>query len=231
MKIVLVCGHYGCGKTNLALNLAARYAERGRTALIDMDVVNPYFRSSDYKAIPALQTVRVISPTSAGTTIDAPCLSPEIFAAFDGGYDTAIFDVGGDDAGATSVGQFAARIREADPDYEMLYVINRYRAGVATPDLAAEILAEIEAASRLKATGIVNNSHLCSLTTAEDVLCTADYARAVAERCGLPLVGTAVERRLLDGHDWDQPIAVDVIVSTPWAGEETGFTPTDTECQ
>ena len=148
MKIILVCGHYGCGKTNFALNLAARYAERERVTLVDLDVVNPYFRSSDYKEIPALHGVRVISPTSAGTTIDAPCLSPEIFAAFDGGYDTAIFDVGGDDAGATSVGQFAARIREADPDYTMLYVINRYRAGVATPEAAAEILREIETASR-----------------------------------------------------------------------------------
>lgn len=219
MKIILVCGHYGCGKTNFALNLAARYAERGRVALVDLDVVNPYFRSSDYKEIPALDGVRVISPTSAGTTIDAPCLSPEIFAAFDGGYDTAIFDVGGDDAGATSVGQFAARIREADPDYEMLYVINRYRAGVATPEAAAEILREIETASRLKATGIVNNSHLCSSTTAEDVLSTAGYARETAAACGLPFVGTAVDRRLIGGHDWEKPIAIDVIVSTPWAGE------------
>lgn len=217
MRIVLVCGHYGCGKTNLALNLAARYAREGRTALVDMDVVNPYFRSSDYKEVPTLQNVHVISPTSAGTTIDAPCLSPEIFAAFDGDYDTAVFDVGGDDAGATSVGQFSARIRQADPNYEMLYVINRYRAGVATPDAAAEILREIEAASRLKATGIVNNSHLCASTTAQDVLITAAYARDVAARCGLPLVGTAVERRLLGGQDWEKPIAIDVIVSTPWA--------------
>lgn len=219
MKIVLLCGHYGCGKTNLSLNLAAEYAKEGRVALVDLDVVNPYFRSSDYKEIPALAGVRVISPTSAGTTIDAPCLSPEIFAAFDGGYDWVIFDVGGDDAGATSLGQFAARIREADADYEMLYVVNRYRAGVATPDAAAEILREIEAASRLKATGLVNNSHLCSTTTAEDVLSTAGYAREVASHCGLPLVGTAVERRLLDGQDWEKPIAIDVIVSTPWAKE------------
>ena len=99
----------------------------------------------------------------------------------------------------------------------MLYVINRYRAGVATPDDAERILREIEAASRLKATGIINNSHLCALTTAEDVLSTSGYARNVAARCGLPLVGTAVERRLLGGQDWEKPIAIDVIVSTPWA--------------
>ena len=95
MKIVLVCGHYGCGKTDLALNLAAQYAKEGRTALVDMDVVNPYFRSSDYKGLPALEGVRVISPASAGTTIDAPCLSPEIFAAFDGGYSTRRFSTSG----------------------------------------------------------------------------------------------------------------------------------------
>ena len=219
MKIVLVCGHYGCGKTNFSLNLAAHYAKEERVALVDLDVVNPYFRSSDYKEISVLAGVRVISPASAGTTIDAPCLSPEIFSAFDGGYDRVIFDIGGDDAGATSLGQFSARIREADPNYEMLYVINRYRAGVATPSAAAEILREIEAASRLKATGIINNSHLCSTTTAEDVLSTAGYAREVAAFCGLPLVGTAVERRLLDGQCWEKPIAIDVIVSTPWAEE------------
>ncbi len=218
MKIILVCGHYGCGKTNFSLNLAAQFSAEGhRVALVDLDVVNPYFRSSDYKELPGLRSVRVISPTSAGTTIDAPCLSPEIFAAFDGDYDRVIFDVGGDDAGATSLGQFAARILEADPHYEMWYVINRYRTGVATPEAAAEILEEIQAAGRLKATGIVNNSHLCSLTTAEDVFSTAGYAHQVAAACGLPLVATAVERRLMGERDWEKPMAIDVLVSTPWA--------------
>lgn len=216
MKPIIICGHYGCGKTNYSIHLAGQLNQQGvKTALVDLDVVNPYFRSSDYGNIASLRGVKVIAPTSAGTTIDAPCLPPEIFSVFDGDYGAAVFDVGGDDAGATALGQFAARICEQP--YEMIYVINRYRSQVADTAGAVEILREIEAASRLKATGILNNSHLSGLTTAEDILASLDYANRVAAACALPLTGTTAPEALAPQLAGVQNlIPLPIVVKPPW---------------
>lgn len=189
-RFTVVTGHYGCGKTNLSVNLAidltARYAQ---VTLVDLDVVNPYFRSSDYTAMLERHGVRVIAPTFAGTTLDTPVLSPQIASAFlsDG---AVIFDVGGDDAGATALGRYSSDI--APLDYDLLYVINRYRSLTTTPEEAAALLAEIEGAAHLKATGVVNNSHLRGDTTASTVLGSLEFARETARLLGLPLRFTTV---------------------------------------
>ena len=158
--IIVVAGHYGCGKTNLSINLAHHLAQQGEAVtLVDLDLVNPYFRSSDYQEEMEERGIHVISPLYASTNLDIPALSPEINSVFVKPEGHVIFDVGGDDAGAAALGRFAAKIRESGP-YEMLYVINRYRVLTSSAAEAAAILPEIEASSRLKATGIVNNSHL-----------------------------------------------------------------------
>lgn len=215
MKLVLVCGHYGCGKTNLSIHLASELAQNYRTALVDLDVVNPYFRSSDYTALPSLERVTVISPTAAGSTIDAPYLRPEVFSVFDAGYEAAVFDVGGDDAGAIALGQYAARI--AQQGYEMLYVINQYRPLVAQPAEAVAILREIETASRLKATGLINNSHLGALTNPQHIRESLPYAQEVSRLSGLTLVGTTAPVQLASElTDVDPLIPVEIVVRPPW---------------
>lgn len=194
-RFTIVTGHYGSGKTNLSINLALDVARSyEEVMLVDLDIVNPYFRSSDYTAMLAGHGVRVISPTFAGTTLDTPSLSAEVSAAFDTAG-AVVFDVGGDDVGATALGRYAREISAID--HEMLYVVNRYRNLTAEPAEAAALLAEIEAACHLKATGVVNNSHLKEETTSATVLDSLDFGRQTAALLGLPLRFTTVPERLL----------------------------------
>lgn len=194
-RFTIVTGHYGSGKTNLSINLALDVARSyDEVMLVDLDIVNPYFRSSDYTAMLAGHGVRVISPTFAGTTLDTPSLSAEVSAAFDTAG-AVVFDVGGDDVGATALGRYAREISAID--HEMLYVINRYRNLTAEPAEAAQLLAEIEAACHLKATGVVNNSHLKDETTSATVLDSLDFGRETAALLGLPLRFTTVPEHLI----------------------------------
>jgi energy-coupling factor transporter ATP-binding protein EcfA2 len=221
-RFTVITGHYGCGKTNLAINLALDLAsEHGEVMLVDLDIVNPYFRSSDYTAMLERHGIRVISPTFAGTTLETPSLSAAVNAAFEcAGH--VIFDVGGDDAGATALGRYSKEI--AAIDYELLYVINRNRNLTATPAEAVALLAEIEHASHLKATGVVNNTHLRDETTLETVLGSLPYARETAALLGLPLVFTTVPEGLAGEFSPQSGAAsyvenaypVTIHVRTPW---------------
>jgi hypothetical protein len=221
-RFTVVTGHYGCGKTNLSINLALDLAREGReVTLVDLDIVNPYFRSSDSRELLTQHGVRLIAPTFAGTTLETPSLPAEIYSAFQVAG-PVIFDVGGDDAGATTLGRYAQEV--AALDYELLYVINRYRNLTSTPAEASALLAEIEAASHLKATGIVNNSHLQAETTAQTVLDSLEFGRETAGLLGLPLVATTVPAHL--AHEFaetpgeasyvENAYPVVVYVRTPW---------------
>jgi len=221
-RFTVVTGHYGCGKTNLSINLALDLARtHEEVMLVDLDIVNPYFRSSDYAAMLAGHGVRVISPTFAGTTLDTPSLSAAVHGAFDT-TGAVVFDVGGDDVGATALGRYAREI--ASIDHEMLYVINRYRNLTGGPQEAAALLAEIEAACHLKATGVVNNSHLKDETTAATVLDSLEFGRQTAALLGLPLRLTTVPERLLGALPGEPGAAgfvenaypIKIHVRTPW---------------
>ncbi|MBN2248687.1 MAG: ParA family protein [Coriobacteriia bacterium] len=221
-RFTVITGHYGSGKTNLSINLAldltATYDE---VLLVDLDVVNPYFRSSDYAVMLEGHGVRVISPTFAGTTLDTPSLSAAVHGAFDTSG-AVIFDVGGDDVGATALGRYSKEISAID--YDMLYVINHYRNLTAEPAEAAALLTEIEAACHLKATGVVNNSHLRDETTAATVLDSLDFAGQTAALLGLPLRFTTVPKRLAQEISgipgaaglMENAYPIEIHVRTPW---------------
>lgn len=190
-RITVICGHYGCGKTNLALNLALEAAAAGETVtVVDLDIVNPYFRSSEYGGLLEKNGVRLIAPVFAGTTLDTPTLPPEIYSIFDGGAGRVFLDAGGDDAGVTALGGLHSQLAEAG--YDMLYVVNRYRVLSQTPEEAAVLLSEIETASRLKATAVVNNSHLGVETKLSDLTAALPFAQKAAELTGLPLLYSTV---------------------------------------
>ncbi len=199
-RITVICGHYGCGKTNLALNLALEAAEDGGpVTLVDMDVVNPYFRSSEYGKLLGGKGVKLIAPVFAGTTLDTPTLPPEIYSIFQPESGRVFIDAGGDDAGVTALGGLHDQFEGAG--FQMLYVINRYRALSQTPEEAAVLLGEIETASRLKAGGIVNNSHLGAETNLETLLEALPFARKTADLTGLPLLySTAPDFALEEGE-------------------------------
>ena len=188
-SITVICGHYGCGKTNLVLNLAAEAAQRGRrSVVVDMDVVNPYFRSSDYSALLKKLGVELIAP--------------EIFSIFNMENADIFIDAGGDDVGATALGQLHRQIETAG--YEMLYVVNRYRVLSTKPEETLPLLREIETASHLKATAVVNNSNLAVQTDMQTVLNAVPFAKKAAELCHLPLLYStvpdfAVENTLPEG--------------------------------
>ena len=193
-NFIIICGHYGCGKTNLSLNLALDFAKKGESVtLVDFDLVNPYFRSSDYQSMLQEAGVHVIAPTFANTNLDLPFLAPEIYSVFET-KGRVILDVGGDDVGSTVLGRFYTQLK--DIEYDMLYVINYYRNLITDPMDAVELLKEIETASRLTATGIINNSHLKWETGTETILDSGQYAREVSKFTGLPLIFTAVPRTI-----------------------------------
>lgn len=217
-QVLIVCGHYGCGKTNLSLNLAIDAAEEGKkVTLIDLDLVNPYFRSSEYGELLQSHSVRLIRPVYANSTLDIPAISPAVgFALAPDEEGLVILDVGGDDVGATALGQFAHEIEKSQ--YEMYYVVNRYRPLSAEVSDTAELLAEIELASRLKATGVVNNSHLKQETDAAAVLEAVPYGEEAAQKLGLPLCFTtapeSVAGELLGKVANLRPVKV--YVRSPW---------------
>ena len=186
-RITVICGHYGCGKTNLTLNLALEAAEKGeKVTVADLDIVNPYFRSSEYGGLLDEHGVKLIAPVFAGTTLDTPTLPPELYSIFEPESGRVFIDAGGDDAGVTALGGLHTLLNEAG--YEMLYVINRYRGLSQTPEEAAELLQEIQTASRLKATALVNNSHLGVETKLDTLTSALDFAEKTSQVTGLPLL-------------------------------------------
>lgn len=197
-RITVICGHYGCGKTNLTLNLALEQAGRGRKAtVVDLDIVNPYFRSSEYRGLLEDKGVRLIAPVFAGTTLDTPTLPPDIYSIFEEGAGQVFIDAGGDDAGAAALGVLHDGLEEAG--YGMVYVVNRYRVLSQLPEEAAALLGEIEQASRLKATAMVNNSHLGVETKEEDVLRALGFAQEAGRLTGLPLLYSTIPDFAVEG--------------------------------
>lgn len=187
----IICGHYGAGKTNLTINLALEAAEDGKSVtVLDMDIVNPYFRTSDYKDFLADKHVRLVSPVFANSTLDTPSLPPQMYAAFEQAGEEILIDVGGDDAGTTALGSMRSQLAAQKP--QLTYVINQYRIQSQTPEEAVTLLREIESSCGLKATAVVNNSHLGVETTPETVLESLPFARRTAELCGLPLLYSTI---------------------------------------
>ena len=194
-KHIIITGHYGSGKTHIAVNLALFLKKTGAAVtLIDLDTVNPYFRAADSQSLLQKNGVRCILPQYANTNVDLPSLPAEIHSVFsrntgsESPDEYAIFDVGGDN-GAVALGAYSARLK--NEGYEMLYVVNRHRPLTAEPAEAVEILREIEGWSRLSHTAIVNNSNLGDLTTPELIADSLPYAKAVCNQSGLPLAFTA----------------------------------------
>lgn len=195
-RITLFAGHYGSGKTNIAVNYAKFLREQGNDVVIaDLDIVNPYFRTKDSQADLEAAGIRLISSKYANSNVDLPALPSEIYGIFEDKSSLAVLDVGGDDRGALALGRYTPLIK-AEGDYEMLLVINRYRPLTRTADDCIEIMHEVEAAGGLKFTGLANNSNLGAETVAQDILDSVDYAKEVSEKTGLPVRMTAVEKDL-----------------------------------
>ena len=196
-RVTLFAGHYGSGKTNIAVNYARYLARAGHpVTLADLDIVNPYFRAKDSEAELARAGVRLLSSPYANSNVDIPALPQEMYAVIDDTSHYAVVDIGGDDRGALALGRYAPGI-VAEGRYEMLLVVNCYRPLSRDAAATEEILREIQRAGGMAFTAIVNNSNLGPETTAETVLNSVAYAERIAADTGLPIKMTSVEERLL----------------------------------
>lgn len=195
-RITLLCGHYGSGKTNIAVNMALDLKKQyDNVAVADLDIVNPYFRTKDSADEFKKNGIRLIVSEYANSNLDIPALPDDMYAITDDKELKTIIDVGGDDRGALALGRIAPEILKEN-DYDMLLVINKFRP--LTPDAPStvEVMREIEAAGGIRFTGIINNSNLACETTEQDIIDSVDYANEVSLLSGLPVVLTTVEKKL-----------------------------------
>jgi len=217
-KLNVVLGHYGTGKTNFTLNAAKKLALQGKKVTVaDLDIVNPYFRSSDYKAELEALGIKIIAPGTAGSTLENPSLPGEIYSVFSDTESIVFLDVGGDDAGAFALGRYADMIRESG-DYQVVYVVNKYRRLIESPAEALALMREIEFASKINVTAIVNNSHLSYNTIIGDILSGYEYAKELSAISGLPLLATAAPERLCGGLEGriENIFPIETLVRLPW---------------
>ncbi len=230
----IVVGHYGVGKTNFCLNWACDLASQGKeVTLVDFDVVNPYFRSSDYTEMLQRANIQVIAPNLAGSSLDNPSISGKVGTVITQAYleeqsgessasRVVIVDVGGDDAGATVLGRFTTQITSGP--YQMCYVVNKYRNLTQEPREALAIMNEIQVKSGLAVTSVVNNSHLRTETNANTVLEAYEYGASCAQEAGVPLLCTTVpkstfeqiNRQFFSVYSNAKIYPVSMLVRTPW---------------
>ena len=216
-RIQIITGHYGSGKTEYAVNLALHLAqEREQVALADMDIVNPYFRS--YEQAQRLEDagIRVIV-TSCGGVADIPAINPEVMSIFQQDKWTGVLDIGGDPIGARVLARFAPQLKPED--FDLLFVLNANRPETKDVESALQYMRGIEAECRQKVTGIVNNTHLCGETTAEEILKGARLAQALSERTSLPVIHHAVQRKFVEQvqDKLSEPVLpMNIYMKKPW---------------
>ena len=186
-RLTLFAGHYGSGKTNIAVNYALKLAEEGKKVCIaDLDIVNPYFRTADSAEELKAAGVELIRPQYANSNVDLPALPAESYRLVQDKTTYGVMDIGGDDRGAYALGRFVPAIK-AENDYRMAFVANFCRPLTGTAEDALEIMREIEQACGLTFTCIVNNTNLGNLTTAETVTDSLELIKQLCELSGLPL--------------------------------------------
>lgn len=186
-RLTLFAGHYGSGKTNIAVNYALLLANEGKKVCIaDLDIVNPYFRTKDSADVLKKAGVELVSPQFANTNVDLPALPAEAYKLVTDKNTYGIMDIGGDDRGAYALGRYVPSIKEEN-NYRLVFVANCYRPLTRTPEEALEVMREIEAACKLNFTDIINNSNLGEETTADTVLASTDFIKKLSEISGLPI--------------------------------------------
>ena len=186
-RIRLFIGHYGSGKSEVSINYVTKLREQveGEVALADLDVVNVYFRSREKKDLMKDLGITPIDSSINTTTLDLPAVSAEIMRPLNDKSVNYVIDVGGDNVGGKVVGRFANQFNSND--YDMFYVVNANREKTQTAKEVLQYIDAIEATSKLKVTGIINNTHMLKETTVEDVLKGQYVAREVSKIRNIPI--------------------------------------------
>jgi len=217
-RVRIITGHYGSGKTEFAVNYAFALAKAGKkTAIVDLDIVNPYFRSREREPHLVEKGIRVISSSVKGISGDLPALSPEIYSVLQDTSYEVVLDVGGDKVGARALGRYHEYF-DKEP-YDMFFVLNANRHQTSTVDGAISYLRSIEDGSMQKVTALVNNTHLCGNTTVEDVMKGQKLCEDVSKILGLPIKYVVVEKKFVDvlpkGLSGDV-LPINIYMKKPW---------------
>ena len=209
-RVTLFAGHYGSGKTNLAVNWALGLKKQGgRVVIADLDIVNPYFRTKDSAALLEENGIEVVSPEFANSNVDLPALPAELYGVVQNRQRYAVMDIGGDDRGAVALGRYAPYILEEN-DFEMIFVANFMRPLTLTPADALEVMREIEQAGGIPFTSIVNNTNLGPLTEPETVLSGLEKCRELSALCGLPILFTSARRDIASKLNISPLLPIDI---------------------
>lgn len=216
-RISIVTGHYGTGKTEFAVNLALAMAQEGDQVMIaDLDIVNPYFRSRERRALLEEAGVRLISSSQACSDADVPALPAELLTILENRGIRGVLDIGGDPVGARVLARFQPKI--VQEDYQLIYVLNANRPEVRSAETAITYLRGIEATTGLTCTGIVNNTHLCGETTAEEIRKGAALAEQVSGETGIPVLCHVAEERFVSAlSDLPETVfPITIKMKKPW---------------
>ena len=224
-KIIVFVGNFGSGKTELSLNFALRAAKSGRTELIDLDMVNTYFRLSERRTLIDAHEIKLVSPNYVSTNVETLSLPADVSSAFHMDRDTVIFDAGGDPAGATALGRFKPDFdRLDDGQLEVYNVVNLRRPLSGTPEKIIALMEEISIKSRLGITGLINNTNLAGLTSPEELSDGYEALRLVSDETGIPVAYTTGKKDLLEaflaqGYDpkyIGTPLAIETYLHRDW---------------
>jgi len=224
-KVYVLIGNYGSGKTELALNFAFRAAETGRTELLDLDMVNTYFRLTERGNMSRMKEIRLVSPNYACSGVETLSLPAEVASAFAMDWDTVVFDVGGDAAGSNALGRYNQDFMALEPGaLEVLNVINVRRPLAGTVERIIKLQEDMQRYSRLKITGMINNTNLAQMTGPDELRDGYEIIKQVSEITGVPVKYTSGKKEMLDiflaeGHDpkyIGQPLAIDTYMQRDW---------------
>ena len=225
-KFIVLIGNYGSGKTEIAINLAVQSASAGKnTLVIDLDKVNDYFRMSDRVDVLRENKVNLVSPTFAGQGVTPSNMSAAVASAFAGDWDLCVFDVGGDSAGAMSLGRYHQEFAALAPaQLEVYDIVNVFRPMSESPEKILKLKEEMEGFARLKVTGFVNNSNLLNFASADDIRQGYDVLKETSDISGIPVMHTTgrkcfLDEFLADGRDAryiGEPIPLETYMHRSW---------------
>lgn len=195
-RVTLFAGHYGSGKTNIAVNYAFYLRSLGlEVSVADLDIVNPYFRTKDSEKELKAAGIPLISSAFANSNVDLPALPQELYSLVEQKNRYAVMDIGGDDRGALALGRYTPFILEEN-NYEMVFVANFYRPLTQTPADALDVMREIEQACGIKFTAIINNSNIGWETSPHDVIKTIPLASELEQMSEIPVIMTTAENNV-----------------------------------
>ncbi len=196
-RVRIFVGPYGSGKTEVAIERAQAWAATGRrVSIVDLDLVNPYFRSRELTEALEAEGITVVAPAGELRDADLPIITPQVRGCLSDPGVLAVLDVGGDDAGARALSQFAPAIPQ--DGYEMFFVVNDRRPWTGTVAGIRTVIRRIEAAARLRVTALVSNPNLGEETTPEVVAQGHALVTAAADELGLPVAFLCVAESLAD---------------------------------